>query len=151
MSDPIRSISQNNYLLATQQEVSHDNTLSGNGTEASPLGVADFKWQNVTSEFNPRNISNDSSMTFLYNATLGMIQFTFKFKANNGYYGDPTYAVCDIPTKYAPISVFELATWNGTNLNYCDMIDNKFIPRNDNGYFSGSMCWIVSSAVQTNS
>ena len=39
MSDPIRSISQNNYLLATQQEVSHDNTLSGNGTEQSPLGV----------------------------------------------------------------------------------------------------------------
>lgn len=39
MSDPIRSISQNNFLLATQQEVSHDNTLSGNGTEESPLGV----------------------------------------------------------------------------------------------------------------
>ena len=39
MSDPIRSISQNNYLLAAQQEVSHDKTLSGNGTEASPLGV----------------------------------------------------------------------------------------------------------------
>lgn len=39
MSDPIRSISQNNFLLAAQQEVSHDNTLSGNGTEASPLGL----------------------------------------------------------------------------------------------------------------
>ena len=39
MSDPIRSISQNNFLLATQQEVSHDNTLSGNGTAESPLGV----------------------------------------------------------------------------------------------------------------
>ena len=39
MSDPIRSISQNNFLLAAQQEVSHDNTLSGNGTEESPLGV----------------------------------------------------------------------------------------------------------------
>lgn len=39
MSDPIRSISQNNYILATQQEVSHDNTLTGNGTEESPLSV----------------------------------------------------------------------------------------------------------------
>lgn len=39
MSDPIRSISQNNYILATQQEVSHDNTLTGNGTEESPLGL----------------------------------------------------------------------------------------------------------------
>lgn len=33
------AIWNNNYLLATQQEVSHDNTLSGNGTSASPLGV----------------------------------------------------------------------------------------------------------------
>lgn len=39
MSEPIQSISQGNYILATQQEISHDNTLSGNGTSASPLGV----------------------------------------------------------------------------------------------------------------
>lgn len=39
MSEPIQSISQGNYILATQQEVSHDNTLSGNGTVDSPLGV----------------------------------------------------------------------------------------------------------------
>ena len=40
MSEPIQSIAQNNYILATQKEVSHDNTLSGNGTVDSPLGVA---------------------------------------------------------------------------------------------------------------
>lgn len=39
MSDPIRSISQNNYLLAAQQEVSHDNTLKGDGTTQNPLGL----------------------------------------------------------------------------------------------------------------
>ena len=39
MSEPIQSIAQNNYILATQQEVSHDNTLSGNGTVDSPLSV----------------------------------------------------------------------------------------------------------------
>ena len=39
MSEPIQSIAQNNYILATQQEISHDNTLSGNGTVESPLGV----------------------------------------------------------------------------------------------------------------
>lgn len=33
------AIWNNNYILATQQEVSHDNTLSGNGTSASPLGL----------------------------------------------------------------------------------------------------------------
>ena len=35
----INAIATNNYLLAAQQEVSHDNTLSGNGTVESPLGV----------------------------------------------------------------------------------------------------------------
>ena len=35
----INAIATNNYLLTTQQEVSHDNTLSGNGTVDSPLGV----------------------------------------------------------------------------------------------------------------
>ena len=39
MSEPIQSIAQNNYILATPQEVSHDNTLSGNGTVDSPLGL----------------------------------------------------------------------------------------------------------------
>ena len=39
MSDEIRAIAQNNYILTTQQEVSHDASLSGNGTVDSPLGV----------------------------------------------------------------------------------------------------------------
>ena len=33
------TIWNNNYILATQQAVSHDNTLSGNGTSGSPLMV----------------------------------------------------------------------------------------------------------------
>ena len=47
MSEPIQAIATNNYLLATQQEVSHDNTLSGNGTSASPLGV-NSPWIDIT-------------------------------------------------------------------------------------------------------
>ena len=39
MSEPIQSIAQNNYILATQKEVSHDSSLSGNGTVDSPLSV----------------------------------------------------------------------------------------------------------------
>lgn len=39
MSEPIQSISQGDYILVTQQEVSHDSSLSGNGTVDSPLGV----------------------------------------------------------------------------------------------------------------
>ena len=59
MSDPIRSISQNNYLLATQQEVSHDNTLTGNGTPESPLGVANSSDETVLWE----NSSGSTSAT----------------------------------------------------------------------------------------
>lgn len=51
MSEPIQSISQGNYILATQQEVSHDNTLSGNGTVDSPLGV-------MLSATNDANVNN---------------------------------------------------------------------------------------------
>lgn len=39
MSDEIQAIATNNYVLATQQAVTHDNSMSGNGTVDSPLGV----------------------------------------------------------------------------------------------------------------
>ena len=51
MSEQIQSIAQNNYILATQQEVSHDNTLSGNGTVDSPLRV-------ILSATNDANVNN---------------------------------------------------------------------------------------------
>lgn len=51
MSDEIQAISQGNYILATQQEVSHDNTLSGNGMSDSPLGV-------ILSATNDANVNN---------------------------------------------------------------------------------------------
>lgn len=50
MSEPIQSISQGNYILATQQEVSHDNSLSGNGTVESPLGVVPTSVQTYTAK-----------------------------------------------------------------------------------------------------
>ena len=39
MSEPIQSISQGNYVLQGTVDISHDNTLSGNGTVDSSLGV----------------------------------------------------------------------------------------------------------------
>ena len=57
MSEPIKSIAQNNYILATPQEVSHDNTLSGNGTVDSPLGVVSeyIKMLSVNQPFTASN------------------------------------------------------------------------------------------------
>lgn len=51
MSENIQSISQGNYILATQKEVSHDSSLSGNGTVDSPLGV-------ILSATNDANVNN---------------------------------------------------------------------------------------------
>lgn len=39
MANEIEAIATNNYVLATQQAVTHDNSMSGNGTVDSPLGV----------------------------------------------------------------------------------------------------------------
>lgn len=78
MSEPIQAIATNNYLLATQQEVSHDSTLSGNGTSASPLGLnetvlwenpngtmtKDIQWPQTLSE----PITNFEKVSFLYGA-----------------------------------------------------------------------------------
>lgn len=58
MSEPIQSIAQNNYILATQQEVSHDNTLSGNGNVDSPMGVI----LSATNDANVNNIIVTSSL-----------------------------------------------------------------------------------------
>ena len=64
MSENIQSISQGNYILATQQEVSHDNTLSGDGTTASPLGVVPGYNETVLwTNSNPGQISANVTLT----------------------------------------------------------------------------------------
>lgn len=68
MSDPIQSISQSNYILATQQEVSHDNTLSGNGTVDSPLGVVPG--------YNETVLYNYPSSENIYNTSRKLISFS---------------------------------------------------------------------------
>ena len=61
MSEPIQTISQGNYILSTSQEVAHDNTLSGNGTVDSPLGVVPGYNETVL-YYNPtnHNVTNDA-------------------------------------------------------------------------------------------
>ena len=103
MSEPIQSISQGNYILATQQEVSHDNTLSGNGTSASPLGV-DSDYIVVTEETvgsysvvnSDTNVSGTFSKTgykpiawtwkFAFAASLNFNQETTLINADNSLY-----------------------------------------------------------------
>ena len=135
------------FITSGAEIVNHDNSLSGNGTVDSPLGVI-TTWINVTSACGVRNISNDSSMTFLYSPALGLVNWTFKFKANSGETYNTAYRVCTIPAEYRPYSKFELAAPG--DQNFCDYFpeNGNVIPRNSNGYFSNSMTWPVSSLVQ---
>lgn len=91
MSDEIQAIATNNYLLATQQEVSHDNTLSGNGTSGSPLGVVNGYNETVLFE----TTANVSTATLLEN--------TSAFDRVNFYIVDDNdgYAMCTLPS-YIP-------------------------------------------------
>ena len=134
------------FIVSADPFVQHDNSLSGNGTVNSPLGVVNT-WQDVTSAFNVKNISNDSQMTFLYSDSLKLLTWTFKFKANTGYFQNTAYAVCTIPEQYRPYGLFELSNSDGTN--FCDYMSagGWVVPRNAEGYFSNSMVWPVKSAV----
>jgi len=76
MSDPIRSISQNNFILADQKEVSHDNTLTGNGTPESPLGLNEtVLWSNA----------NGSGTIQLSESISNFYRLRFKIKTDQGF------------------------------------------------------------------
>lgn len=112
MSEPIQSIAQNNYILATQQEVSHDNTLSGNGTVDSPLGL------NRTTLFENASGTN------------GNTNITLSESISNFEYVQIDYSVWDDEkyTRILPVqsSQYQLNTdWfdNASNFyHFCDVI-----------------------------
>lgn len=60
MANEIEAIATNNYVLATQQAVTHDNSMSGNGTVDSPLGLNEtVLWDNS----DPSQISANVTLT----------------------------------------------------------------------------------------
>lgn len=134
MSDPIRSISQNNFILADQKEVSHDNTLSGNGTAASPLGVSDAvmvssklditnnkitgydgtpigggstdTWTDVTSSIS----SVKSGIKMYYNSALKIVCVCGQYSHSQPS-GNPAWVTCGtIASGYRPKANLALAT-----------------------------------------
>lgn len=129
----IQSIAQNNYILTTKQEVSHDNTLSGNGTVDSPLGLSvSNAWINVSNEFSATTALTNTSLKVAYNPYLGMVQVAGSF-----YVGTKSSAtIYNAPTKYKPILGIE---FNDNGRYYDFKIDtgtNNFLIARD-----GAACW----------
>lgn len=98
MSDEIQAISQGNYILATQQEVSHDNTLSGNGTVDSPLGLSNetllYSGGNTASFTTTEQPSNFEYLRVHYTRG-GNIGYISLVEPNNSYitYGGLIYDI----------------------------------------------------------
>ena len=89
MSEPIQSIAQNNYILATQKEVSHDNTLSGNGTVDSPLGVVPGYNETVLWEGTPTN-SNIECSEALSNFERVILYGKWNYNSTQAIYAETT-------------------------------------------------------------
>ena len=112
MSD-IQSISQGNYILATQQEVSHDNTLSGNGTVDSPLGVV--PGYNETVLFS--NSAGVAGSNFPVSISEPFSSFeTIKFEWEMWNEGDYNRALTELKPKDNKF-VLDSCYWNSTNNN----------------------------------
>jgi len=113
MSD-IQTISQGNYVLATQQEVSHDSTLSGNGTVDSPLGVNEtviYSGTYTNGTF-PAITANETIWNFeRIRVTLGIDQ---EHKGVRGTEVREWYTEDLSGTNFI---VFNCTTWNGTDYN----------------------------------
>ena len=95
MSEPIQSIAQNNYILATQQEISHDNTLSGNGTVDSPLGVVHGYNETVLYD-NPTNNNVTTTAEFVMNESLWNFHRAFIEFDNMEFTGQPLNMEIDL-------------------------------------------------------
>ena len=113
MSEPIQSISQGNYILATQQEVSHDNTLSGDGTVANPLGVVNG--------YNETVLANNlvfSSTTLTLSEPAG----NFERLRLYDYYG----TITEIQGNNSRLTwVFDRTDQNNTRMNRCYTITSN--------------------------
>ena len=119
MSDPIRSISQNNFILADQKEVSHDNTLTGNGTPESPLGVnGSGMWTNISSQFTFKNTVIWGDLRYIYYSQALNIVFM-----NIGFRCDSTGEVIAIegPLRYFPKERIEVMVSIGSSQRFVDL------------------------------
>ena len=93
MSEPIQSIAQNNYILATPQEVSHDNTLSGNGTVDSPLGVVPGYNETVLWEGNAATATLSESLDNFEKVDIAYTYWPAHYTTRTlyGWSGKPTF------------------------------------------------------------
>ena len=148
MSEPIQSISQGNYILATQQEVSHDNTLSGNGTVDSPLGVVPGYNEKVLYSGNV-SISNTADIPLNENITNFERIKVIAAWSYNGAFGDPyLIGITEIPTEYSAHQ-FNISTFGAAQTNTVQSNSTRYITFG-NYYFKNPTTIGVQGAYRDN-
>ena len=77
MANEIEAIATNNYVLATQQAVTHDITLSGNGTVDSPLGVVPGYNETVlwSGSWKPGNTTTPTNSTITVSESVSNFEY----------------------------------------------------------------------------
>lgn len=92
------------FITEGAEIVNHDNSLSGNGTVDSPLGLnVSNAWADVTNEFSATTALSPSYLRVTYNPYLGMVQL------GGSYYCSPTTSavIYNAPKKYKPMNTME--------------------------------------------
>ena len=142
MSENIQSISQGTYtigesstndssllvtqnegdvsILQTQQEVSHDNTLSGNGTVDSPLGVVPGYNETVLYDnTNPTAVTSNTSVN-LSESYLNFKELKLYIKASFGSTGNMNYVVTTFVSQDNITEIGSIAMPNTQSTVLCD-------------------------------
>jgi len=119
----INAIATNNYLLATQQEVSHDNTLSGNGTVDSPLGVVPGYNETVLWENSEGSKASDLPVT-LTESIQNFEKVAFYWQAwNDGTAQAHTVTICMTDITTYTLSTIYVNNGNLSNIGVYAMVD----------------------------
>ena len=152
MSEPIQSISQGNYILAIKQEVSHDNTLSGNGTVDSPLGVVNgynetVLWQGFKTDIPNTGISTYTLSELATNFETVRIEYVLQNnKIASGDLGNKGCGTVfyEIGSSFSRYITYIHCVMNGNNSN-----DNFTIYDIDtNIYNMETLTWGVKSVIR---
>ena len=102
------------FITSGAEIVNHDNTLSGNGTVDSPLGLNGFSvWQDVTSAVSSTSVVDGLDISLSYNEQLKLAILQGSMHVNNG----STNAAClSVPSALMPLHNFEIFNLNSKYL-----------------------------------
>lgn len=133
MANEIEAIATNNYILATQQAVTHDNSLSGNGTVDSPLGLNEtVLWEG------PHTSGNISLSESITNFERIAILFAIETPNTSGTYNTSSkWIILDANSMYLTRK-FHLSDTcnNGSDANTLIIRQQSYTIDNDNKGFT---------------